>query len=77
MYKRQDAAFAGQGIAIAARAFVQADIEAGRLRQVAEVTRRAGPDYYLDRKKDASHLPAAEAVWTWCVTELAIPRGAD
>lgn len=70
-----DAAMAGQGIAIAARAFVQADVDAGRLRQVAEVSRVAGPDYYLVRKKGALHTPAAEAVWTWCATELAMPRG--
>lgn len=72
-----DAALAGQGIAIAARAFVQADIEAGRLRQVAEVTRQAGPDYYLVRKKHSLHLPAAAAVWRWCATELAFPRGTE
>ncbi len=72
-----DAALAGQGIAIAARAFVQADIDAGRLRQVAEITRRTGPDYHLVRKNDALHTAAAEAVWTWCATELAIPRVAE
>ncbi|MFU8777504.1 MAG: LysR substrate-binding domain-containing protein [Roseovarius sp.] len=70
-----DAALAGQGIAIAAHAFVQADIEAERLRRVAEVTRRAGPDYYLVRKKGISHMPTTEAVWTWCATELAMPWG--
>lgn len=69
-----DAAMAGQGIAIAAHAFVHSDIDAGRLRQVAEVTRAAGPDYYLVRKKEALHTPAAEAVWAWCATELAIPK---
>jgi LysR family glycine cleavage system transcriptional activator len=69
-----DAAMAGQGVAIAARAFVQTDIEAGRLRLLAEVTRAAGPDYYLVRKLTASHAPSAQAVWTWCATELAFPK---
>lgn len=69
-----DAAMAGQGIAIAARAFVQADIDAGRLRQVAEVTGGSGSDYYLVRKLNASHTPAAQAVWLWCTLELTLPK---
>lgn len=72
-----DAALAGQGIAIAACAFVQTDIEAGRLRQVAEVTRQAGPDYYLVRKKGTLQTPAAMAVWTWCATVFAFPRATE
>lgn len=69
-----DAAMAGQGIAIAARAFVQADIDAGRLRQVAEITRGNGPDYHLVRKANTSYAPAALAVWSWCAAALALPK---
>ena len=70
-----DAAVAGQGVVIAARAFVQPDLDAGRLRAVADVTCVTGPDYYLVRKRAAMHAPAAAAVWTWCAKQLAIPKG--
>lgn len=72
-----DAAMAGQGIAIAAHAFVHADIETGRLHQVTEVTRAAGPDYYLVRKRRQIHGQAAQAVWSWCAVSLLIPRVAE
>ena len=68
-----DAAMAGQGVAITARAFVQADLKAGRLVQVAEAARRGAPDYYLVRKRGAAHGSAAEAVWHWCASHLALP----
>ncbi|MGM8890103.1 LysR substrate-binding domain-containing protein [Psychrobacter sp. 1Y1] len=65
-----DAALAGQGIAIACQAFVQADLNAGRLVQVSESTLTVEPDYYLVRKKNSSSTPIIDAVWNWCVTHL-------
>ncbi|MGE6474026.1 LysR substrate-binding domain-containing protein [Psychrobacter sp. NPDC078631] len=65
-----DAALAGQGVAIACQAFVQADLNAGRLVQVSESTLTVDPDYYLVRKKNSSSTPIIDAVWNWCVTHL-------
>ncbi|MGB5878091.1 MAG: LysR substrate-binding domain-containing protein, partial [Psychrobacter nivimaris] len=67
-----DAALAGQGVAIACQAFVQADLNAGRLVQVSESTLTVDPDYYLVRKKSSSSSPTVDAVWNWCVTHLAL-----
>ncbi|MEN8624914.1 LysR substrate-binding domain-containing protein [Psychrobacter proteolyticus] len=67
-----DAALAGQGVAIACQAFVQADLNAGRLVQVSESTLTVEPDYYLVRKKSSSSTPTVDAVWNWCVTHLAL-----
>jgi len=65
-----DAALAGQGVALACRAFVASDIEAGRLVQVAEPTVTIEPDYYLVRKRSTSPRKAADAVWDWCAERL-------
>lgn len=46
-----EAAIAGQGIAMATRAFVSADIEAGRLRQVYDGVLRARADFYCVRPR--------------------------
>ncbi|MDN3446037.1 LysR substrate-binding domain-containing protein [Psychrobacter sp. APC 3281] len=67
-----DAALAGQGVAIACQAFVQADLNAGRLVQISESTLTVDPDYYLVRKKSSSSTPTVDAVWNWCVTHLAL-----
>lgn len=67
-----DAALAGQGVAIACQAFVQADLTAGRLVQVSESTLTVDPDYYLVRKKNAPSRPTVDAVWNWCVAHLAL-----
>ena len=67
-----DAALAGQGVAIACQAFVQADLNAGRLVQVSESTLTVDPDYYLVRKKSSSLTPTVDAVWNWCVTHLVL-----
>lgn len=64
-----DAALAGQGVALACRAFVAADLAAGRLVQVAEGSWSATPDFYLVRKR-GPHAKAAEAVWHWCCHHL-------
>ena len=65
-----DAALAGQGVAIACQAFVQADLSAGRLVQVSELDLTVEPDYYLIRKRSSVSRPAIDAVWEWCVTHL-------
>lgn len=69
-----DAALAGQGVALACRAFVASDIAAGRLVQVAEPTIRIEPDYYLVRKRSTSPRKAADAVWEWCLERLLLPE---
>ncbi|MCP8894701.1 LysR family transcriptional regulator [Shinella daejeonensis] len=68
-----DAALAGQGVALACRAFVAADLEAGRLVQVTEATIFREPDYFLVRKRSPPPRKAVEAVWTWCATRLPLP----
>lgn len=65
-----DAALAGRGVVLACRAFVMADLEAGRLVQVTDATATIGPDYYLVRKRSSSPRKAVEAVWDWCATQL-------
>jgi len=69
-----DAAMAGQGVVIAARAFVHADLDAGRLVEVADMSMIAGPDYYLVRKRSPLRGNAAESVWQWCAENLAFPQ---
>jgi LysR family glycine cleavage system transcriptional activator len=64
-----DAAMAGQGVALTSRAFVQADIKAGRLVVVADAGDSAG-DYYLVRKRMDLPGRAAQAVWEWCLDHL-------
>ncbi|CAH1651892.1 LysR family transcriptional regulator [Hyphomicrobiales bacterium] len=65
-----DAVLAGQGVALACRAFVASDIEAGRLVQVTERTMAREPDYFLVRKRTTSPRKAIDAVWAWCSERL-------
>ncbi|MCT7656390.1 LysR substrate-binding domain-containing protein [Oceanimonas sp. NS1] len=65
-----DAAMAGQGVALVCRAFVAADLAAGRLVQVTEESRGTDSDYFLVRKRSPSHGKAAEAVWDWCLNRF-------
>ena len=58
-----DAALAGQGVALACRAFVAADLEAGRLIQVTDATTIIEPDYFLVRKRSSSSRKVVDAVW--------------
>ena len=67
-----DAALAGQGIAIACQAFVQADLSAGRLLQVSDLDLTVEPDYYLIRKQTSVSRPAVDAVWEWFIENLVI-----
>ena len=65
-----DAALAGQGVAIACQAFVQADLTAGRLIQVSESNLIVEPDYYLVRKRMTTTRKNVDAVWDWCIENL-------
>lgn len=65
-----DAAVAGQGVVIAHRAFVAAELGDGRLVQVMDHTLRTGPDYHIVRRRDAAPHAAAQTVWDWCISTL-------
>jgi DNA-binding transcriptional LysR family regulator len=69
-----DAALAGQGVALACRAFVAADLQAGRLVQVLQKTAVMGPDYFLVRKRSPFPRKAVSAVWDWCANRLLPPQ---
>lgn len=60
-----DAAIAGQGVALASRFIVAADIAAGRLVQVVPQVLRASGDYYLLARRDARSPAAVSAVQGW------------
>lgn len=62
-----DAAMAGQGVALACRAFVQADLDAGRLLQLRPAGFEARADYYLARKRAPASRKMVDAVWNWCI----------
>lgn len=62
-----EAALAGQGLAIVGRAFVQDDLDAGRLVNVGHTGGGTGRDYYLVRKKSKRLRPVLDIVWTWCL----------
>lgn len=71
-----DAAMAGQGVALACKAFVAMDLAAGRLVQVAEAG-TLGPDFYLVRKRSAPVRQSVDAVWDWCLHRLLLPQRLD
>ena len=55
------------------RAFVMADLEAGRLVRVTDATAAIGADYFLVRKRSSSPRKAVDAVWDWCAARLSLP----
>lgn len=65
-----DAAVAGQGVVVACRAFVQAELADGRLTQISNRTMLAEPSYYIVRKRQPHPIGATEAVWNWCLSNL-------
>ncbi|MEO1903287.1 MAG: LysR substrate-binding domain-containing protein [Alcanivorax sp.] len=67
-----DAALAGQGVALACRAFVAGDLEAGRLVQVTDKTVIKEPSYFLVRKRSSLPLAPRDAVWDWCLARLSL-----
>ncbi|WP_311946854.1 LysR substrate-binding domain-containing protein [Halomonas piscis] len=67
-----DAALAGQGVALACRAFVAGDLETGRLVQVTDKTMTKGPSYFLVRKRSPPLFDSTDAVWEWCLSRLAL-----
>jgi LysR family glycine cleavage system transcriptional activator len=68
-----DAALAGQGVALACRAFVASDLAAGRLVQVVKATMTIEPHYFLVRKRTSSPRMAVDKVWAWCAERLSLP----
>ncbi|MBU2937021.1 MULTISPECIES: LysR substrate-binding domain-containing protein [Pacificibacter] len=62
-----DAALAGQGLAIVSRAFVQADLKAGRLIDVGPAGEVPERNYYLVRKKSQRPRAMSDTVWSWCL----------
>ncbi|QFT83807.1 Glycine cleavage system transcriptional activator [Halomonas sp. THAF12] len=68
-----DAALAGQGIALACRAFVAGDLAAGRLVQVTGEAMIEAPSYYLVRQRSSPPHARQEAVWEWCLARLSLP----
>ncbi len=67
-----DAALAGQGAVVASYGFVAGDLKSGRLVRISDRSLRAGPDYYLVRRRSAGTGAAAGAVWAWCIDHLAV-----
>ncbi len=67
-----DAALAGQGVALACRAFVAGDLKTGRLVQVTDEAMIKEPSYFLVRKRSPLHLDPKNAVWDWCMAQLAL-----
>ena len=68
-----DAAMAGQGVALACRALVQADLQGGRLRQLSPRCLGTDTAYFLVRKCSPAPRPAVQAVWQWCVEHWGDP----
>jgi LysR family glycine cleavage system transcriptional activator len=62
-----DAALAGQGLAIVSRAFVQGDLNAGRLIDAGPAGDGSDRNYYLVRKKSQRPRPMLDTVWSWCL----------
>lgn len=65
-----DAAVSGQGIALACRAFVEADIKSGKLVQVISETKIVEPSYFLVRKKVLHPNDKVDQIWKWCIEYL-------
>lgn len=66
-----DAALAGQGVAIACRAFVKSDINAGRLTEICAAGFEVNSDFYLVRKRAHQPRETVDAVWAWCIANWA------
>ncbi|PLW77140.1 LysR substrate-binding domain-containing protein [Cohaesibacter celericrescens] len=66
-----DAALAGQGVAIACRAFVKADLVAKRLVNVSDANFGIESDFYLVRKRSPYPRDTVDAVWAWCIASFA------
>ncbi|RBP84345.1 LysR substrate-binding domain-containing protein [Marinomonas rhizomae] len=66
-----DAALAGQGVALACRAFVAQELELGRLVPLLDHSFSIKPDYFLVKKKGLQASVAVSSVWQWCLDEFA------
>lgn len=70
-----DAALAGQGVALACRAFVTGDLEAGRLVQLTGAMLLKEPSYFLVRKRSPSPFASRDMLWDWCAARLSLSAG--
>ena len=68
-----DAALAGQGVALACRAFVSEDMSAGRLVQVVAQSLTIEPHYFLVKKRSVSGRDTVNLVWNWCLSAFSVP----
>ncbi|MFJ4374620.1 transcriptional regulator GcvA [Pseudomonas japonica] len=66
-----DAAVAGQGLALASRLFVQADIDAGRLLRVFDKVLRADAGFYLVAPRKARNEATLALVQDWLLAQAA------
>lgn len=64
-----DAALAGQGVALSSQAFVAADIAAGRLVRVFDVSLQTGTDFYLVHPRRPRNSKAVEVVQSWLIAQ--------
>lgn len=65
-----DAAVAGQGVALAPKAFIKKELQTGLLIPVNDKTLTLESSYYLVRKRTALPRPSVDAVWQWCLDHL-------
>ncbi len=68
---------AGQGIALACRAYVSAELKAGRLVQVSQRIITVAPDFYLVRMRAQAPRSAVDMVWNWCAAEWSFHAQSD
>lgn len=68
-----DAAVAGQGLALAHRAFVAPDVAAGRLVQVFPAELRAPAGFYIVHPRRQRSAQAVESVRTWLLRQVRAP----
>ncbi|MBN9162244.1 MAG: hypothetical protein J0I07_14885 [Myxococcales bacterium] len=64
-----DAALAGQGVALACRAFVAPDLRSGRLVQVSERVLTTGSDYFLVTPGRAKPREGVRQIMQWLEEE--------
>ncbi|WP_111895359.1 LysR substrate-binding domain-containing protein [Acinetobacter sp. MB5] len=65
-----DAALAGQGVALVCKAFVEDDLNNGRLVQIMTETVFLESSYYLVRKRSLSPKESVDIMWNWCLEKL-------
>ena len=69
-----DAAIAGQGVALVSRFMVADDLNAGRLKEVAEVWDAGGADFYVLMPRSAKGNTSVVEVVTWLKAHSSVLR---